>query len=209
MGSLIPFIIEKTPNGERGCDIFSRLLKDRIVFIGDEIDDEMASTVIAQLLFLSLETREADIHLYIMSPGGSISAGLAIYDTMQHVVNDVCTYCIGQAASMGAFLLAAGAKGKRFALPSSRIMLHQPWGGVHGDATDIQIEAREMEKIKRMLYERLAKHTGKSAKQIERDTERDFWMSANEAKKYGVIDKVYDVKKGPVKMPDTTPDDIS
>lgn len=188
---MTPYVIERTSNGERACDIYSRLLKDRIIFLGQPIDAEVASGVIAQMLFLQLENKEADISLYIMSPGGSVNAGLAIYDTMQHIDNDVATYCIGEAASMGAILLAAGAKGKRYALPSARVMIHQPWGGASGDATDIRIQANEIDRLKTRLNNILAKHTGKKLQDIEKDTDRDFFMSAEEAKKYGLIDKVY------------------
>jgi len=186
----VPIVIERTAQGERASDIYSRLLKDRIIFIGDEITADLASAVIAQMLYLQLENREQDISLYIMSPGGSVNAGLAIYDTMQHIANDISTFCVGQACSMGAFLLAAGTKGKRFALPSARVMIHQPWGGASGDAKDIEIQANEMKRIKLMLNEKLAKHTGRSLKVIEHDTDRDFWMSAAEAAKYGIVDKV-------------------
>jgi ATP-dependent Clp protease protease subunit len=190
MKSLIPVILEKTANGERCSDIYSRLLKDRIIFLADEIDSEVAGSVIAQMLYLQLENKEADISIYIMSPGGSVSAGLAIYDTMQHVSNKIATYCIGEAASMAAVLLAAGAKGKRYALPSARIMIHQPWGGASGDAKDIQIQAKEIERMRATVTDRLSKHTGKPLKTIEQDTDRDFFMSAQEAKTYGIIDKV-------------------
>ncbi len=186
----VPIVIERTAQGERASDIYSRLLKDRIIFIGDEITSDLASAVIAQMLFLQLENKEQDISLYIMSPGGSVNAGLAIYDTMQHISNDVSTFCVGQACSMGAFLLAAGTKGKRFALPSARVMIHQPWGGASGDAKDIEIQANEMKRLKGMLNDKLAKHTGKTLKVIENDTDRDFWMSAAEAQKYGIVDKV-------------------
>lgn len=186
----VPFVIEKTAHGERACDIYSRLLKDRIIFIGGPIDDQVAAAVIAQLLYLQLENKDNDVSLYIMSPGGSVNAGLAIYDTMQHITNDVATYCVGSACSMGAFLLAAGTAGKRFSLPGSRIMIHQPWGGAQGSASDIEITANEIKRLKVMLNERLAKHTGRKVAQIVQDTERDFWMSAEEAKKYGIVDKV-------------------
>jgi len=185
-----PWVIEKTANGERSCDIYSRLLKDRIIFLGSEIDSDIATAVIAQMLYLQLENRESDINLYIMSPGGSVNAALAIYDTMQHVKNDIATYCVGQAASAGAFLLSAGTKGKRFALPSARIMIHQPWGGASGDVASVEIQVKEMARLKRMLNDRMAKHTGQKLAVIERDTDRDFHMSADEAKKYGIIDKV-------------------
>lgn len=186
----IPFVIEKTGTGERGMDIYSRLLKDRIIFIGDGIDSHLAQAVVAQMLFLELENREKDISLYIMSPGGEINAGMAIYDTMQHIKSDVATYCVGQAASMGAFLLAAGTKGKRYALPNARIMIHQPWGGAQGTASDITIQAKEIERLKADLNKLLAKHTGKPVKTIEKDADRDFFMGADEAMKYGIVDKV-------------------
>jgi ATP-dependent Clp protease protease subunit len=183
-------VIEKTGRGERAYDIYSRLLKDRIIFIGEPIDDQVASLVIAQMLFLQLENKEQDINLYMNSPGGTISAGLAIYDTMQYLSNAVATYCVGQAASMAAVLLAAGAKGKRHALPHARIMIHQPWGGTQGTASDISIQAEEILHMKRMLNDILAEHSGKSAKQIEKDSDRDKFMSAAEAKEYGLIDVV-------------------
>lgn len=186
----VPWVIEKTANGERSCDIYSRLLKDRIIFIGSEIDSHLSAAIIAQMLYLELESKEKDISLYVMSPGGSVNAGLAIYDTMQHIKCDVATYCVGEACSMGAFLLAAGTKGKRFALPSARIMIHQIWGGARGDARDVQIQADEMQRLKNSLNERLAKHTGKKKDRIEKDTDRDYFMSAAEAKEYGIIDKV-------------------
>jgi len=188
--SLVPIVIEKTGRGERAYDIFSRLLKDRIVFIGEPIDDHVASLAIAQMLFLQLENKEQDISLYINSPGGTISAGLAIYDTMQYVSNDVATYCVGQAASMAAVLLAAGTKGKRFALPHARIMIHQPWGGAQGSASDVSIHAEEILRMKKLLNEILASHTGKPVEQIERDSDRDKFMSAEEAKAYGIVDEV-------------------
>lgn len=188
--SLIPYVIEKTGRGERAYDIYSRLLEDRIVFIGWPIDDMVANTVIAQLLFLQKENRSQDINVYINSPGGVVTAGLAIYDTMRFVECDVGTYCIGQAASMGALLLAAGAKGKRFALPHARIMIHQPWGGAQGSASDISIQAEEILRHKKVLNEILGGCTGQPAKTIERDTDRDKFMSADEAKKYGLIDEV-------------------
>jgi ATP-dependent Clp protease protease subunit len=187
---LVPIVVEQTSRGERAYDIFSRLLKERIVFIGTPIDDAVASLVIAQLLFLESEDPDKDIYLYINSPGGSISAGLAIYDTMQYIKPDVATICIGMAASMAAVILAGGAKGKRTALPNSRIMIHQPWGGVQGTAADIRIQAEEILKMKRKINEILAKHTGKPIEQIERDTDRDYYMSAEEAKEYGIIDQI-------------------
>jgi ATP-dependent Clp protease protease subunit len=188
--SLIPMVIEKTGRGERAYDIYSRLLKDRIIFIGDPIDDHIASLVIAQILYLQLENKEQDIRLYVNSPGGSISAGMAIYDTMQYVSNDVETTCVGQAASMAAVLLAAGTKGKRFALPHARVMIHQPWGGTQGSASDISIQAEEILRMKTILNGILASHTGKDGEQIERDSDRDKFMSADEAKEYGIIDSV-------------------
>jgi len=189
-GDLIPFVIERTGRGERSYDIFSRLLKDRIIFIGGAIHDSMACLIIAEMLFLELENRDADVQVYVNSPGGSVTAGLAIYDTMQHLSCNIATYCIGQASSMGAVLLAAGSKGKRFSLPNSRIMTHQPWGGYEGTATDIDIHAKEILRLKARLNEILAKHTGKDLAVIERDTERDFFMSAEEAVAYGLIDEV-------------------
>lgn len=187
---LIPTVIERTGRGERAYDIFSRLLKDRIIFIGGGIVDERANLIIAQLLFLELENRESDIHIYINSPGGSVTAGMAIYDTMQHLNCDVATYCIGQAASMGAVLLAAGKKGKRYSLPNSRIMIHQPWGGYEGTASDIDIHAREIGRMKQRLNEILAEHTGKDFEIVARDTDRDFFMGAQEACDYGLVDEV-------------------
>lgn len=188
--SVIPIVIEQTGRTERAYDIYSRLLKDRIIFLGSAIDDYVANTIIAQILFLQTEDPDKDIHIYINSPGGVVSSGLAIYDTMQYVKPDICTYCIGQAASMGALLLTAGAKGKRFALPHSRIMLHQPMGGFQGQATDIEIHAREILRLKDMLNGIIASHTGRSLDQIQTDTDRDFFMSSDEAKEYGVVDEV-------------------
>jgi ATP-dependent Clp protease protease subunit len=188
--SIIPIVIEQTGRSERAYDIYSRLLKDRIIFIGTVIDDQVANIVIAQLLFLQTEDPEKDIHLYINSPGGIVSSGLAIYDTMQYVKPNIATYCIGQAASMGALLLSAGTKGKRFALPHSRIMLHQPMGGFHGQATDIAIHAREILKMKETLNGILADHTNQSLEKIQADTDRDFFMSGEEAKEYGIVDEV-------------------
>jgi ATP-dependent Clp protease protease subunit len=192
---LIPTVIEQTHRGERGWDIFSRLLKDRIVFLGSAINDDIANVVIAQLLFLESEEPEKDIMIYINSPGGHVTAGMAIYDTMQYVRCDVATICMGQASSMGAFLLAAGTKGKRFALPHSRVMIHQPLAGFQGQATDIDIHAREILKTRDMLNELLSKHTGKPVAQIKLDTERDNFMSGEEAKNYGLIDEVIVQKK--------------
>ncbi len=188
--SIIPIVIEQTGRTERAYDIYSRLLKDRIIFIGTVIDDHVANTVIAQLLFLQTEDPDKDIHLYINSPGGIVSSGLAIYDTMQYVKPRIATYCIGQAASMSALLLAAGTKGKRFALPHSRIMLHQPMGGFHGQATDIEIHAREILRMKETLNRILSAHTGQSLEKIQADTDRDFFMSGQEAKEYGIVDEV-------------------
>ena len=187
---LIPMVIEQSQRGERAFDIYSRLLRDRIVFLGHAIDDDVANLVIAQLLFLEAEDPEKDVALYINSPGGAITAGLAIYDTMQYVRPDVSTICLGQAASMAAWLLAAGARGKRLALPNSRIMIHQPMGGIHGQATDIDIHAREILKLRERMNEILALHTGNSAEQVARDTERDYYLSAEEAKGYGIVDTV-------------------
>jgi ATP-dependent Clp protease protease subunit len=191
---LVPMVVEQTGRGERAYDIFSRLLKERIVFIGTPIDDTIASLVIAQLIFLESEDPDKDINLYINSPGGSVSSGLAIYDTMQYIRPDVATICIGMAASMGAVLLAGGAKGKRSGLPNSRIMIHQPWGGVQGTASDISIQAEEILRTKKRLNEILAAHSGQPLAVIEKDTDRDNYMSSEEAKTYGLIDAVY-VKK--------------
>lgn len=188
--SIIPIVIEQTGRSERAYDIYSRLLKDRIIFIGTIIDDHIANTVIAQLLFLQTEDPDKDIHLYVNSPGGIVSSGLAIYDTMQYVKPNIATYCIGQAASMGALLLAAGTKGKRFALPHSRIMLHQPMGGFQGQATDIEIHAREILKMKDTLNKILSNHTGQPYEKVQTDTDRDFFMSGEEAKEYGIVDEV-------------------
>ncbi|MHB8157094.1 MAG: ATP-dependent Clp endopeptidase proteolytic subunit ClpP [Desulfocucumaceae bacterium] len=195
MSSLVPIVVEQTNRGERAYDIYSRLLKDRIIFIGGPIDDYVANLVIAQLLFLEAEDPEKDIHIYINSPGGVVTAGMAIYDTMQYVKSPVSTICVGQAASMGSFLLCAGSKGKRFALPYARIMIHQPMGGVQGQATDIDIHAREILRTKDLLNGLLADHTGQLLEKISRDTERDFFMSAEEAKEYGIIDEVFQLKK--------------
>ena len=188
--AIIPNVIERTGRGERGWDIYSRLLKDRIIFLGEEINEFTATTIVAEMLYLQLENKEADIELYIMSPGGSVTAGLAIYDTMQHVTNDIATYCVGQAASMGAFLLAAGTKGKRFALPNARIMIHQPWGGAQGTAADIVIQAEEIIRLKHSLNGLYAKHTGQAVERIAKDSDRDFFMSPDQAKEYGLIDEV-------------------
>ena len=194
---LIPTVIEQTHRGERGWDIFSRLLKDRIVFLGTPINDDVANVVIAQLLFLESEEPEKDIMIYINSPGGHVSAGLAIYDTMQYVRCDVATICMGQASSMGAFLLAAGTKGKRYALPHARVMIHQPLAGFQGQATEIEIHARELLKTRETLNALLAKHTGQPIAKIQEDTERDYFMSSEQAKAYGLIDEVITQKKAP------------
>ncbi len=187
---LVPIVIETTNRGERAYDIYSRLLKDRIIFLGAPIDDVFANLIIAQLLFLEAEDPEKDINLYVNSPGGSVTAGLGIYDTMQYVKPPINTICLGQAASMGAFLLAAGTKGKRFALPNARVMIHQPMGGFQGQATEIDIHAREILKIRERLNEIMAKHTGQPLEKISQDTERDYFLSAEEAKQYGLIDEV-------------------
>ena len=188
--SLVPIVVEQTSRGERSYDIYSRLLKDRIIFLGDEVNDVTASLVVAQLLFLESEDPDKDIHLYINSPGGSISAGMAIYDTMQYVKPDVSTICVGMAASMGAFLLAAGAKGKRFALPHSEIMIHQPIGGTRGQAVEIKLHAERIIKLKDTLNRILSERTGQPLEKIERDTDRDFFMTSEEALKYGLIDRI-------------------
>ncbi len=187
---LVPMVVEQTGRGERGYDIYSRLLKDRIVFIGTPIDDNVANLVIAQMLYLQSEEPAKDINLYVNSPGGSVTSGMAIYDTMQFVKCDVTTYCVGQAASMAAVLLAAGTKGKRFALPNARIMIHQPWGGVQGQASDISIQAKEILRLRDRLNEILSLHTGKSIEVIGKDTDRDFFMSAAESRDYGLVDEV-------------------
>ena len=187
---LVPIVVEQTGRGERSYDIYSRLLKERIVFIGSEITDDLANLVVAQLLFLQSEDATKDVSVYVNSPGGSVTAGLAIYDTMQFLKCDVVTYCVGQAASMGAVLLTAGSKGKRHALPGARIMIHQPWGGAQGTASDIHIQAQEILRLREHLNGILAKHTGKPLKTIEKDTDRDFFMSADEAVKYGLVDDV-------------------
>lgn len=187
---LIPMVVEKSSHGERAYDIYSRLLKERIIFIGTAIDDNVANLIIAQLLFLQSEDATKDIHVYVNSPGGSVTAGLGIYDTMQFVKPDVRTYCMGQAASMGSLLLTAGTKGKRFALPNARIMIHQPWGGAQGTASDIHIQAKEILRMKEELTKILAFHTGQTFEKVERDCDRDYFMSAQEAKEYGLVDEV-------------------
>jgi len=197
----VPYVIEQTHRGERSYDIYSRLLKDRIIMLGTEIDDDVANVVVAQLLFLESEDPDKDINLYVNSPGGSVTAGLAIYDTIQYVKPPVATICIGQAASMGAVLLAAGAKGKRNALPNSRIMIHQPLGGARGQVTDMEIQVKEIQRLKQRLNEILQKHTGQPMERIEKDTDRDFFMGAGEAKAYGLIDEVVTQKK-----PSTNPE---
>ena len=188
--SLVPYVIEQTSRGERSYDIYSRLLKDRIIFLGEEVTDASASVIVAQLLFLEAEDPEKDIHLYINSPGGSVSAGMAIYDTMQYIKPDVSTICMGMAASMASVLLAAGAPGKRFALPYSRVMIHQPLGGAQGQATEIEIHAREILRIREEMNGVLAKHTGQTVEKIAADTERDHYLTSKEAKEYGLIDEV-------------------
>ena len=188
--ALVPMVVEQTGRGERSFDIFSRLLRERIIFLGTAIDDMVANLIVAQMLLLDSENPEKDIMLYINSPGGSVTAGLAIYDTMQHIRADVCTICLGQAASMGAFLLCSGAKGKRMALPHSRVLIHQPLGGAQGQATDIEIQAQEILRIKKTLNEIMASNTGQSIKKIEKDTDRDYIMTPQEALEYGMIDKV-------------------
>jgi len=187
---LIPMVVEQSSRGERAYDIYSRLLKDRIIFIGEQVQDGMANTIIAQMLFLESEDPDKDINAYINSPGGAVTAGLAIYDTIKYIKPDVVTICMGQAASMGALLLAAGAKGKRYSLPHARIMIHQPMGGVQGQATDIDIQAKEIMTIKANIHQILVEHTGQSIEKIREDTERDFFMSGEEAMKYGIVDKV-------------------
>jgi ATP-dependent Clp protease protease subunit len=187
---LIPYVIETTERGERAYDIYSRLLKDRIIFIGSAITDHLANVVIAEFLFLQNEDPKKEIHLYLNTPGGSITAGLAVYDTMQFVSCDVCTYCIGQASSMGALLLAGGAKGKRLLLPNSRVLIHQPWGGVEGTAKDVDIQTKEMMRLREIVTNILALHTGQSVKKVEKDTDRDYFMNAEEAVSYGLGDKI-------------------
>lgn len=189
---LVPIVVETTGRGERAYDIYSRLLKDRIVFIGTGIDDNIANLIIAQLLFLEAEDPDKDVQLYINSPGGAVTAGMAIYDTMQYIRCDVATICMGQAASMGAILLAAGTQGKRSCLPNARVMIHQPWGGVEGQVSDIEIHAREMMKLKGQLVDMLVEHTGQTSEKILKDTDRNYFMDAAEAKAYGLIDNVYD-----------------
>lgn len=192
---LVPYVIEQTGRGERGMDIFSRLLRERIIFLGTPVDDHIASLIVAQLLFLEAEDPDKDIKLYINSPGGSVSAGLAIYDTMKYIKPDVATLCVGMAASMGAVLLAGGASGKRFSLPHSRIMIHQPWvGGLQGQTADIEIHAREMIKTRQLLYQILAEHTGKSIEQIAKDCDRDYYLSPDEAKDYKLIDSILETR---------------
>lgn len=196
----IPYVIENTGRGERSMDIYSRLLKDRIIFIGTPIDDGVANSVIAQLLFLQMEDPKKDIHLYVNSPGGIVTGGMAIYDTMNFLQCDIVTYCIGMAASMSTVLLAAGTKGKRFALPNSRVMIHQPSGGAGGQAADIAIAAREILRWKKTLNETLARHTGKTAEQVERDSDRDYYLTAHEAKAYGLVDHVVESTRDAVKL---------
>ncbi|HTS18941.1 MAG TPA: ATP-dependent Clp endopeptidase proteolytic subunit ClpP [Verrucomicrobiae bacterium] len=203
---LVPMVVEQTGRGERGYDIYSRLLKDRIVFIGTPVDDNVANLIIAQMLYLQSEDPGKDINLYINSPGGSVTAGLAIYDTIQFVKCDVTTYCVGQAASMGAVLLAAGTKGKRFALPNARIMIHQPWGGVQGQASDISIQAKEILRMRDRLNEILALHTGKPIETIAKDTDRDFFMSAAESRDYGLVDDVVKSRRDTEKKTDKDKD---
>ncbi len=196
---LVPIVIEQTPRGERSFDIYSRLLKERIIFLGTQVDDAIANLIIAQLLFLESEDPDADVHIYINSPGGSVSAGLGIYDMMQYIKPDICTYCTGLAASMGAVLLAAGAKGKRYCLPNSQIMIHQPLGGAQGQAADIAIQAKQILLLKEKLNRILVNHTGQPYEKIEKDTDRDCYMSADDAKLYGIVDSVIShrtVKKG-------------
>jgi ATP-dependent Clp protease protease subunit len=194
---LIPMVIEQSSRGERAYDIYSRLLKDRIIFMGETVEDSMANTIIAQMLFLESEDPDKDINLYLNSPGGVTTSGLAIYDTMQYIRPDIATICVGQSASLAALLLAAGTKGKRYALPNARIMIHQPLGGMQGQATDIDIHAREILKTRETLNRILARHTGQDIKRIQRDTERDFFMSSDEAKEYGIVDKVITTREMP------------
>jgi len=198
MTTLVPYVVEKSGREERAMDIYSRLLKDRIIFLGSAVNDQVANSIVAQLLYLQFEDAEADVHMYINSPGGSVTAGLAIYDTMQYINCDVATYCIGQASSMGAILLTAGQKGKRNALPNARIMIHQPLAGMEGTATELEIHAKELLKVKRRMNEILLHHTGKSLEEIERDTDRDNFMSAVEARDYGLIDNMLEhLEDGP------------
>ena len=195
MNNLVPYVVEQTGNGERSYDIYSRLLKDRIIFVDGEITDLSADLIVAQLLFLESQNPEKEISMYINSPGGSVTAGLSIYDTMQYVRCDIQTICLGQAASMGATLLAGGTKGKRFALPSSRVMIHQPWGGVQGQESDISIHAKEIIRLKKLSIDYLAQHTGKKSEEVAKDMERDFFMSADDAIKYGIVDHVMPARK--------------
>jgi len=195
VNQLVPMVVEQGARGERAYDIFSRLLKERIIFVGTPIDDQISNLIIAQLLFLESEDSSKDAYMYINSPGGVVTAGLAVYDTMQYIKTKVSTICVGQAASMGALLLAAGAKGKRFALPNSRIMIHQPLGGAQGQATDIEIQTQEILRVKKLLQNILVKHTGQSLEKIEKDTDRDFYMGAGEAVKYGLVDEVIQSRK--------------
>ena len=197
---LVPFVIESTPAGERAYDIYSRLLKDRIIFIGTQVDDQVANLVVAQLLFLQTEDRKRDIHLYINSPGGMVTAGLAIYDTMQFVDCDVATYCLGQASSMAVILLAGGTKEKRYILPNGRVLIHQPWGGFQGDVSEVSIQTKEMLRLRDRVNQILAHHTGKSVRRIAKDTDRDFYMSAEEAVKYGICDAVLAKKPQTLKI---------
>ena len=193
--TLIPMVVEQTGRSERAYDIYSRLLKDRIVFVGTPIDDNIANLIIAQLLFLQMEDSDKDINVYINSPGGHVTSGLAVYDTMQFVKPDINTYCIGQAASMGALLLAGGTKGKRYALPNARIMIHQPWGGTQGTASDIHIQAKEILRIRERINKLLVDHTGQPIEKVEKDTDRDYFMTADEAMKYGLVDNVIETLK--------------
>ena len=202
---LVPMVVEQTPRGERAFDIYSRLLKERVVFIVGPIDDHVANLVVAQLLFLESENPDKDIHLYINSPGGVITSGLSIYDTMRFIKPDVATMCMGQAASMGAFLLAAGAKGKRYALPNSRVMIHQPSGGTQGQATDIEIQAREILYLRERLNRLLSEHTGQTMERVSRDVERDYFMNAEQAKEYGVIDSIFERRAAPPAGNGSTP----
>jgi len=202
--NVVPMVIEQTGRGERAYDIYSRLLKERIIFIGMPIDDEISNLIIAQMLFLEAEDSEKDINIYVNSPGGVVSAGLAVYDTMQYLKSPITTICIGQAASFGAILLAAGTKGKRYVLPNARIMIHQPLGGAQGQATDIEIQTKEILRMKKLLNEILAKHTGQPISKIEKDSDRDFYMSAQEALSYGIVDEVIESKKGIIKAGKST-----